>query len=174
MNAHAINEVSSIRQSLLDYLYRKGILSFFDPSDDMKEKAVVKFAFDVRANPCILYGSYHNRSKEVITIAHEAGHITLYKEMTREETRTYLCSMFASQGVGLSNISAAGQECILLAEAGASMNGYNILKEIGMRAEDLEKVTTMMTKWYTTYESLCKKKVVMKVREKILKPMEIS
>lgn len=173
MNFHAINEVSSIRQSLLEYLDRKGILFCFVGNDDMKEKAVVKFAFDLRANPCILYGSYHNRNKEIITIAHEAGHIILYKDMNREEARTYLCAMFASHGVGLSKISAAGQECILLAEAGASMNGYNILKEIGMMAEDLEKVTTIMAKWYTTYENLCKRKVIMKVREKILKRMEI-
>jgi hypothetical protein len=51
-----------------------------------------------------------------------------------------------------------------MAEAGASSNGFNILKEIGSASNDLTRVMKLMPQWYATYEALCQKNVVTKVK----------
>ncbi|MDP6178646.1 MAG: hypothetical protein QGG48_02005 [Desulfatiglandales bacterium] len=93
----------------------------------------------------------------------------IYEKMSRDEARTYLCTMFAAYGMGLDEIANYGQEFILLVEAGASSNGFTILKEIGVANSDLKLVTAMMTQWYATYEALCEKDVVRNVRKRIIK-----
>lgn len=164
-----MKNIDRLRQSLLRYLEGRGIRSLLVSRDDMKGKAVVKFHFDLKTTPCILYGPFQDRTKEIVSIAHESGHVVIYKKMSREEARTYLCTMFAAYGIGLDKISPTGQESILMVEAGASANGFNILKEIGTSPIDLKRVTKLMAQWYGTCEALCQNDVVTKVRERILK-----
>ncbi|MBW2338922.1 MAG: hypothetical protein JRF50_01040 [Deltaproteobacteria bacterium] len=71
-------------------------------------------------SPCfvisVFCGTFGDQTREIISIAHEAGHILTYQEMDREESRTYLCSTFAAHGIGLNKISPAGQESMLTVE----------------------------------------------------------
>jgi hypothetical protein len=164
-----MENTQGLRQSLFSYLTEKGIQFSRVISDGMIEKAVAKFSFDSRVTPCILYGPFQDKRKEIISIAHEAGHVTIYKKMSKEKVRTYLCSMFAAYGIGLSKISSTGQEFILTVEAEASIDGLFILKEVGVVHNDLKMVAKLMNQWYATYEALCQKDVVKKVREKIIK-----
>jgi hypothetical protein len=157
-----------VRESLLGYLAEKGIQFSQVSRDELQGKAVVEFAFNLGVPPSILWGSFRDKTREIISVAHEAGHVMLYKKMNRDEARTYLCTMFASHGIGLDKISPTGQEFILGVEAEASANGIRILKETGVDEEDLRTVKELMSKWYASYEKLCQKEVVKKVREKII------
>ena len=157
-----------VREALLDYLAKEGIQFSQVSRDELKGKAVVEFAFDLGAPPSILWGPFKDKIREITSVAHEAGHVMVYKEMNRDEARTYLCTMFASHGIGLEKISPAGQEFMLHVEAKAYTNGIRILKEVGVDREDLKFAKELMSKWYATYEMLCQKEVVSKVRKKII------
>lgn len=163
----AMRDTLTLRESLLKYLTDKGIRYSLDPGGRMKEKAVVEFPFDLEKIPVIRCGPFEDRSREIISIAHEAGHVLIYKGMNRDEARTYLCTMFAMHGIGLPEISSSGQEFILNVEAGASSNGFTILKEIGVVPTGMKSVKALMAKWYASYEALCDKKVVERVRDRI-------
>ncbi len=157
-----------VREALLGYLSEKGIQFSQVSRDELEGKAVVEFPFDLGVPPSILWGSFKDKTREIISVAHEAGHVMVYKEMNRDEARTYLCTMFASHGIGLEKISPAGQEFILDVEANASATGIRILKETGVDKEDLKIVKELMSNWYASYEKLCQKEVARKVRKKII------
>jgi len=157
-----------ILRSLLNYLKESGIQFSRVSSDKMNDRAVAEFSFDLQNPPCILCGPFQDKTKEIISIAHEAGHVMIYRKMNREQVRAYLCAMFAAHGIGLAGISPAGQKFILLVEAEASAKGSAILKEVGVTHEDLVTVKKLMARWYATYERLCRKDVVIKMREKNL------
>lgn len=163
-----MDNLNQLRQSLMEYL-RTNHISFCHTLDDgMKDRAVVEFSFDFEKKPCIHFGSFDDKVREVVSIAHEAGHVIIYQKMKTEEVMNYLCTMFASQWIGLNNVSSSGQECMLMVEARASEQGLSVLDEIGMLDNDLKKVAEIMKKWYRTYETLCLKKVVEKVRMHVL------
>jgi hypothetical protein len=164
-----MKDVHKIRRSLFNYLAAERIQFLSIVSEGMEDKAVAKFTFDQRTSPCILSGPFKDKEKEIISIAHEAGHVLRYNQMNKEETLTYLCTMFVANGIGLNNISQAGQECILSVEAGASIDGFLILKKIGVNYNDLEIVTKLLAGWYATYEACCKKNAVQKIRKEIIK-----
>lgn len=163
-----MKQPQKIRESLFRILTDEGIEIVQVSKDGLRQRAVVEFSFNLGIPPTILCGSFRDKVREVVSIAHEAGHIIAYREMNREEARTYLCTMFASHGIGLEKISPAGQEFILDVEANASATGIRILMETGVDKEDLKIVKELMSNWYASYEKLCQKEVVRKVRKKII------
>ncbi len=76
-----MKNIDRLRQSLLSYLEERGIQSLHVSRSDMKGKAVVKFHFDLKTIPCILYGPFQDRTIEIVSIAHESGHVMIYKKM---------------------------------------------------------------------------------------------
>lgn len=163
-----MKRVQKVRESLLSYLSQREIPYSQVSRDELRDKAVVEFSFNLGASPSILWGPFQDEIREIASVAHEAGHVILYKEMNREEMRTYLCTMFAAQGIGLDKISPTGQEFILSIEADASAKGFGILKETGATHEDLGAVKRLLSKFYTSYEKLCHEYVATKVRGKII------
>ncbi len=155
-------------QALLDHLDETDILFSRVSDDSMSDKAVAKFTFDLASPACILCGNFRDRIKELASIAHEAGHVVIHRNMNREETRNYVCTMFAVNKMGVSRIASTAQEYILEVEAEASAKGLAILKKIGIDDGELEAVKDMMSGWYPSYENECRKDVVKKVREKIV------
>ena len=155
-------------QTLLDYLDEANILFSRVSRDSMGDKAVAKFTFDLASPACILCGNFQDRIKELTSIAHEAGHVMIHRSMNREETRNYVCTMFAVNKMGVGRIAPTAQEYILEVEAEASAKGLAILKKIGVNNGELEAAKEMMSRWYASYENQCRKDVVKKVREKIM------
>ena len=155
-------------QVLLNYLDEANILFSRVSDDSMSDKAVAKFTFDLASPACILCGNFQDRIRELTSIAHEAGHVVIHRNMNREETRNYVCTMFAVNKMGVGRIALTAQEYILEVEAEASAKGLAILKKIGINDGELEAVKDMMSSWYASYENECRKDVVKKVREKIV------
>jgi len=155
-------------QVLLDYLNEANILFSRVSGDTMSDKAVAKFTFDLASPACILCGNFQDRIKELASIAHEAGHVMIYRNMNREATRNYVCTMFAVNKMGVGRIAPTVQEYILELEAEASAKGLAILKKIGINDGELEAAKNMMSRWYASYENQCWKDVVERVRQKIM------
>ena len=156
-------------QSLLDYLGTDQILFSRVDGDSMRDRAVARFTFDLGLPASILCGHFQDGINELVAIAHEAGHVMIHRNMDREEKRDYVCTMFAVNKMGVNQIGQAAQEHVLTLEAEASAKGLEILKNIGLKHEDLDKVKELMSKWYATYENQCLENVVLKVREQIEK-----
>lgn len=158
-----------ILQALLSCLEELRIRYYWISDDGMKDKAVAAFSLDLHGHPCILCGTFSDPTREIISIVHEAGHVMIYRELDREESRAYICSIFAAQGIGINRISPDGQECILMIEARASVKGLDLLNRMALSDEELEIVKRSLSKWYTSYEKHCHEEVVRKVRERIMK-----
>lgn len=168
-DALRLDDDGKLRLSLLIHLANKGIRFSKMMNKDMKDKAVVEFCLDMSIAPCILYGAFEDKIREIATLAHEAGHVLMYQGMDRDEAQTYISTMLAMHGMGLDQISAKAQEFILTVESGASATGFEILGEIGVNSRDLGKVAKMLAEWYGNYEALCDEQLVKKIREKLRK-----
>jgi hypothetical protein len=138
----AMKNSQKILQSLLNYLREIGIQFSWVSDDGMKDKAVTSFSLDLKTSPCILCGTFSDQTREIISIAHE---------------------------IGLNKISPAGQESMLTVEIKASVKGLDILNKIVLTNEELNLAKKSMSQWYSTYEKLCEKDLVTKVRETIMK-----
>ncbi len=157
------------RRLLLRHLKEQGIRFSRVSSDKLNEKAVVEFSLNHGISPCILCGPIKDGVREITSIAHEAGHVLAYNEMSREDARLYLCSMFASHKMGLSKLSPLAQGFVLKVESEASANGLYLLRAIGVNEEDLTIVKKLMSRWYASYEKLCHEDVIKKIRKEIIK-----
>ncbi len=155
-------------QELLKYLDEADILFSRVPEDSMKNRAVAKFTFELGFPASILCGQFQDRTIELTSIAHEAGHVIIHRKMNREETRNYVCTMFAANKMGVNKIAPAAQECVLEVEAEASARGMDILKKVGIKQGELRLVKEIMSRWYESYEKQCLEGVVKKVRAQII------
>ena len=163
-----MTDFEKLKETLLRYLEENKIPFSHVSDETMKDRAVAKFSLDLGSTACILCGPFQDRAKELICIAHEAGHVMIHKKMDKDETRNYVCTMFAANKIGVEKIAPAAQAFVLEIEAEASAKGLDILKRIGIGDGDLGIVKEMMSRWYATYERLCRKDIVNKVREKIM------
>lgn len=160
---------NTLRATLLRYLKKNKIRITRVSDGSMQDRAVAKFSFDLACPASILCGSFQDRTKELISIAHEAGHVMIHKKMSREEIRNYICTMFAANKLGVEKIAPSAQASILEIEAEASAKGLEILQKIGIGDGDLWIVKEMMSRWYGSYEKRCEEDVVKTAREKIMK-----
>jgi hypothetical protein len=156
-------------RALLGHLKDIGIMLVRVNDNSMTNKALAKFSFDLRSPASIVCGYFSDGLKELTSIAHEAGHVLIHKKMNRDETRDYVCIMFAVNKLGVDNISPSAQKFILEVEAEASKKGLQILKKIGVQDRDLLPVKQMMQRWYSTYERMCQAEAVNGAWENILK-----
>jgi hypothetical protein len=163
-----VNNSTVKLQALLDYLNEVGILFSRVFDESMRDKAVAKFTFDLASPACILFGDFQDEMRELTSIAHEAGHVMIHEKMNREETRNYICTMFAANKMGVGKIAPAAQEYVLRVEAEASAKGLAILQKVGINDGELQAVKNMMSRWYGSYENQCSEDAVKKVREKIM------
>ncbi len=153
---------------LLDYL-DKADIRFTRVSDrSMKNRAVAKFTFELGMPASILCGRFQDKTVELTSIAHEAGHVMIHRKMNRDETRNYVCTMFAANKMGVNKIAPAAQESILEIEAEASRRGLDILKKVGPEHGEHGRVKTIMSRWYASYENQCREEVVKKVRAQMV------
>ncbi|RLC31745.1 MAG: hypothetical protein DRH37_02365 [Deltaproteobacteria bacterium] len=157
-----------LKKALLDHLKDAGIAFSQVQDESMRERAVAKFSFDPGTPACILCGTFTDRVKELICIAHEAGHVMVHKEMNREETRNYICTMFAANKMGLGKIAPFAQAFVLETEARSSARGMALLRKIGIADGDLSTVRKLMSQWYASYEKQCEEAIVKNVRKKIM------
>ena len=157
-----------LKEVLFCYLMENEIPFSRISDDSMKERAVVKFSFDPGSPACILCGSFRDGARELTSIAHEAGHVMIQKKMNREETRNYVCTMFAANKMGVGRIAPFAQAVILEIEAKASAKGLDILQKVGIKDGDLRFVKEMMSRWYATYEKQCRDDVVKEARKRVL------
>ncbi len=155
-------------KELLEYLDEANILFSRVSEDSMKDKAVAKFTFELSSPASILCGSFQDRTVELTSIAHEAGHVMIHRKMNREATRNYVCIMFAANKMGVSKIAPIAQEFILEVEAEASARGVGILTKVGIEQGELRPVKKIMSRWYASYENQCRENVVKKVRAQII------
>jgi len=164
-----MKDYDKLKRMLLLYLEENNI-PFSQVHDNvMRDRAVAEFSFDLGSPASILCGFFGDRTKELISIAHEAGHVLVHQKMDREEIRNYICTMFAANKMGIAKIAPLAQAFILEIEAKASANGLVILQKIGIGDGDLGIVKALMSQWYATYEKQCPDYVVKKVREKVVK-----
>ena len=129
---------------------------------------MAKFSFDPETPACILCGTFTDGVREIISIAHEAGHVMVHKKMNREKMRDYICTIFAANRMGIGKIAPFAQAFILETEAKASARGLDLLQKIGIGDGNLKIVRNLMSRWYATYEQQCPDDVVKKAREKIM------
>ncbi len=164
----AMKDFKKLKQTLFRYLNENKIPFSRVSDDSMEDRAVAKFSFDLGSPACILSGPFRDGAKELTSIAHEAGHVIIHNSMNREETRNYVCTMFAANKMGVGKIAPFAQAFILEIEATASAKGLDILQNIGIGDRDLRIVKALMSRWYATYEKQCQGDVVKTAWKKII------
>ncbi len=155
-------------KALLEYLNEADILFSRVTEASMKDRAVAKFTFELGSPASILCGRFQDRTIELTSIAHEAGHVMIHRKMNREETRNYVCTMFAANKMGINKIAPTAQESVLEIEAEASARGVDILTKVGIEQGELGLVKEILSRWYASYENQCREDVVKKVRAQII------
>ena len=80
-----MRDIERVLHSLLSRLGEMSIPFLQVSGIEFREKAAVEFSFNLSVPPCILCGPFQDKVLEVISIAHVAGHVTVFRNMSREE-----------------------------------------------------------------------------------------
>jgi hypothetical protein len=153
-------ELAELKEELLGYMKKEEIV--FQQVDDGRMEGISygRLSLDASQPSVVIFGQFDDPCWEVVTIAHEVGHILNFREMERDEARDFFCTMLVAPSLGLGRISGGGQRLTLHSEVLASLKGLEVLKKIGISDEGLEGAWAMMTRLSESYWSKCERAVV--------------
>ncbi|MBW2038879.1 MAG: hypothetical protein JRI46_04670 [Deltaproteobacteria bacterium] len=149
-----------LKGPLLGYMREKGVIFQQEGDGRMKGVSYSRLSLNPAHPSAVVCGQFDDPCWEVVTIAHEVGHILNFREMGRDEAREFFCTVVVATFLGLEQLSWGGQRLMLYAEALASLKGLEILKVIGIPDEGLADMRGMMVKLFKTYWCKCKRDVV--------------
>ena len=150
---------------LLGYMKEEGIIFQQEGDGKMRGVSYSKLSLDPTHYSAVVCGQFDDPCWEVVTIAHEVGHVLNCKDMGREEARESFCTALVAASLGLERLSYGGQRFMLYSEALASLKGLEVLQDIGIPEGALADMKGMMVKLFATYRCKCNKDVVDEVLE---------
>ncbi|UCC66744.1 MAG: hypothetical protein JSW32_02025 [Deltaproteobacteria bacterium] len=153
-------ELREFKGVLLGYMREEGIVFHQEGDGRMKGVSYSKLSLDPAHPSVVVCGQFDDPYWELVTIAHEVGHILNFREMGRNEARDFFCTVVAATSLGLERLSWGGQRFMLFAEALASLKGLQVLRVIGIPEEGLADMRGMMIKLFETYCRKCERSVV--------------
>ena len=159
-------ELADLKEELLGYMYKQGIVYQKVADGKMQGVSYSRFSLDPAHPSVVISGPFDDPCWEVVTIAHEVGHILNFRGMEGNEARDFFCTMVVAPRLGLERISWQGQRRTLHAEALASLTGLEILQGIGISDEGLRGARAMMAQLFESYWRKCARGVVDKVLQR--------
>lgn len=79
------------------------------------------------------------------------GHVLHYETLTQKEARIAYCTIFASNSIGLENISIEGREMMVFYETKASEYALNLLKDMSDDKTFIQHARNTYNQWIEGY-----------------------
>jgi hypothetical protein len=97
-----------------------------------------------------MVGEFTDHLHEVLSLAHEFGHLLHYDTITGREAERVFCAVLASNYAGLENISEDGKRTIIALEKRASELALSVLKSVA-DGEMISKARETYGRWLRGY-----------------------
>ncbi len=98
----------------------------------------------------LMVGEFTDHLHEVLSLAHEFGHLLHYDTITGREAERVFCAVLASNYAGLENISDDGKRTIIALEKRASELALTVLEPVA-DSEILCKARETYSRWLKGY-----------------------
>jgi hypothetical protein len=98
----------------------------------------------------LIIGTFTDEFHEMVFVAHEYGHLLHYETLSPRNAEEAYCAVFASNHLGLENISREGKELITSIERNASVYALDLLSRV-LDGETLSQVKEMYAGWIQGY-----------------------
>ncbi len=98
----------------------------------------------------LMVGKFTDHVREVLSLAHEFGHLLHYDTITGREAERVFCAVLASNYAGLENISDDGKRTIITLEKRASELALAVLQPIA-DSETVFKARETYSRWLRGY-----------------------
>jgi len=95
-------------------------------------------------------GIFTDELSEILFVAHEYGHLLHYEGLSPDDKEMAYCAVFASNHIGLENVSREGRELVTSLEKKASEYALDLLKGM-LDAETVAVVGDTYNKWMRGY-----------------------
>jgi hypothetical protein len=103
-------ELSALKEALLSYMSESGIIFQQETNEKLKGVSYSRLSLDPAHPSVVVRGQFEDTFWEVVTIAHEVGHVLNFGEMGLDEAREFFCTMFAATSLGLEKLSSGGKD----------------------------------------------------------------
>jgi hypothetical protein len=98
----------------------------------------------------LMVGEFTDQLHEVLSLAHEFGHLLHYDTITGREAERVFCAVLASNYAGLENISDDGKRTIIALEKRASELALGVLRPVA-DSEMMSRAHETYSRWLRGY-----------------------
>jgi hypothetical protein len=139
------------RKALYRLFTQKGIKIETNGDGEYENFCCLRITRQPEESPTLIIGKFTDGMVEMLLPAHEYGHILHYESLSREEAEIAYCTIFASNHLGLENISLDGKKMVIAIEKKASEHAAALLAELTCDAEVLEHARDTYGNWIKGY-----------------------
>ncbi|HBA52885.1 MAG TPA: hypothetical protein DCZ04_00065 [Syntrophorhabdus aromaticivorans] len=139
------------RQALYGLFVQKGIK--IETNEDMEYEnfCCLRITQEPERGPTLIIGKFTDDTMEMLLLAHEYGHVLHYESLSKEEAEIAYCAIFASNHLGLENISPDSKRMVIAIEKKASEYAVTLLTQLTGDAAILEHARETYGNWINGY-----------------------
>lgn len=140
-----------IRKALYGLFTQKGIRIETNEDAGYENFCCLRITQQPEEGTALIIGKFTDDMVEMLLLAHEYGHILHYESLSKEEAEIAYCAIFASNHLGLENISSDGKRMVIAIETKASEYAITLLTELTGDAAILEHAKETYGDWIKGY-----------------------
>jgi hypothetical protein len=140
-----------VRQAVYGLFARKGVPIEVNQTVDSPNFCCLKIRYQPVQGMTLIVGKFNDDILELLLIAHEFGHILHYENLSREDAEAAYCAIFASNHLGLENISPEGKQLVIGIEKKASEYAISLLRTLDSDETILARARSTYDDWLEGY-----------------------
>ncbi len=140
-----------IRRNIYNLFANRGVRVEVDETVDFPNFCCLKIQYQPEQNLTLIIGKFTDDVLEILLIAHEFGHIMHYENLSREDAEAAYCAIFASNHLGLENISPESKQLVVGIEKRASEYAISLLSVLGSDETILSRAKETYDEWIRGY-----------------------
>ena len=142
--------LSEVKRTLYGLLVRRGVRIETNETVEYANFCCLKIRRYPQGEAILVTGRFTDELSEVLFVAHEYGHLLHYEALSPDDKEMAYCAVFASNHIGLENVSREGRELITSLEKKASEYALDLLKGM-LDTETVAVVSDTYNKWIRGY-----------------------
>lgn len=139
-----------VKEKIYNLLALKGVTVEKDTAVNHTNFCCLKMRRDRPGEATLMIGKFADDFQEMLFIAHEYGHLVHYEKLSPGEAETTYCAIFASNHLGLENISEDGKELVIATEKKASEHALLLLSRF-LDEDNMGRVRESYGRWIEGY-----------------------
>jgi hypothetical protein len=140
-----------IRQKVYELFSKRGVPIEVNETIGLPNFCCLRIRYQPLQRMTLVIGKFTDDILELLLIAHEFGHVVHYENLSREDAEVAYCTIFASNHMGLENISLEARQLLINMEKKASEYAVVLLRTLTEEESIIDVARNTYSDWINGY-----------------------